>query len=365
MGLKIENNTQPAKPKELVLNVPVLKEKEKEVVPPSLEEFKKGVKKDFGKDSVINALEKEAYGDVIPSTSFSLRNATGIGGFAKRKIYTIDGDSSAGKSTTAYDIIGQCQKVYGEECLLIDKEDAYTVAYGELLGINNDKLTIITPHTQEDMYDIVIRALRSKLFGVIVVDSVTSFAPEARYADSEQMGIEAKVNSDKMRKVCDAIAKSNTCLILIQQIRQKMSSMGDPTTVSGGTAIPFYAHGRIRITRSAIDRELQQNVIKFTVIKNKMAAPFKVGTVVYKWETGFDFSSEIAELALEFGIIKKEGNTHWLPEVDDLKFVGKKKVIAYLDDNPEYAKSVIEPLVLKVLESKELRSDEIAENELY
>lgn len=358
MGLKIENNKPVAKK-------PVEEVKEPEVKIMNLDDFTKAVKKDYGKDSVINALAKEAYGDVIPSTSFSLRNATCIGGFAKRKIYTIDGDSSAGKSTTAYDVIGQCQKTYGDQCLLIDKEDAYSTQYGELLGIDNDKLTIITPHTLEDMYDIVIKALRSNLFGVIVVDSVTAFAPEARYNDSEQMGIEAKVNSDKMRKICDAIAKTKTCLILIQQTREKMGGMGDPTTVSGGKAIPFYAHCRIRITRSAIDRELQQNVVKFTVIKNKMGSPFKVGTVVYKWETGFDFSSEITELALEFGIIKKEGNTHWLPEVADLKFVGKKKVIAYLDDNPEYAKSVIEPMVLKVLESKELRKDEIGENELY
>ncbi len=355
MGLK--SNTKP----ELV-TTPVAEEKIM-----NLDDFKKSVKKDFGKDAIISALEKEAYGDVIPSTSFSLRNATGIGGFAKRKIYTIDGDSSAGKSTTAYDIIGQCHKVYKEECLLIDKEDAYTTQYGELLGIDNNKLTISVPHTQEDMYDIMIKGLKSKLFGVIVVDSVTSFAPEARYNDSDQMGLEAKVNSDKMRKVCDAIAKSNTCLILIQQTREKMSSMGDPTTVSGGKAIPFYAHCRVRITRSAIDRELQQNVVKFTVIKNKMAAPFKVGTVVYKWETGFDFSSEIAELAIEFGIISKvteKGNLYKLPETD-LTFNGKKKVIAHLEDNPEYAKTVLEPMVLKMLESKELRKDEIAENELY
>lgn len=351
MGLKTKEDIAPVAPKE----VKIL----------SLDEYKKSIVKDFGKKSIINALEKESYGDVIPSTSFSLRNATGIGGFAKRKIYTIDGDSSAGKSTTAYDIIGQCQKVYGEECLLVDREDAYTSEYGELLGVDNKKLTIAVPKTQEDMYEVILRGLRNNLFGVIVVDSVTSFAPEARYAGSVQMGIEAKVNSDKMREICEAIAKTNTCLILIQQTREKMSAMGDPTTVSGGKAIPFYAHGRIRITRSAIDRELQQNIVKFTMIKNKMAAPFKVGTVVYKWETGFDFSSEVAELAIEFGIIKKEGNTHFLPEVADLKFVGKKKVVAYLDDNPEYAKAVIEPLVLKVLQSKELRKDEIDENELY
>jgi len=340
------------------------KEIKEEVKILNLDDFTKAIKKSCGKDSIIDAEEKESYGDVIPCTSFSLRNALGIGGFAKRKIYTIDGDLSAGKSTTAYDVIGQCQKVYGEQCLLIDKEDSYTVEYGKLLGIDNSKLTIATPHTLENMYDTVEMALKSKLFGVIVVDSVTSFAPEARFEGSVVMGIEARVNSDKMRLVVDALKDSNTTLILIQQTREKLAAMGDPTTVSGGKAIPFYAHGRIRITRSEIDRENMQNVMKFTIIKNKMAPPFKVGTVIYKWGQGFDFFSEVGELAIELGVIKNEKTSYFPPETD-LKFVGKKKLMEYLKDNPEYTKAVIEPLVVKLLETPNLRTEDINENELY
>lgn len=331
----------------------------------SLDEFNKDIKRTLGKDSLISAVEKESYGDVIPSSSFSLTNATGIGGFAKRKIYTIDGDLSAGKSTTGYDIIAQCQKKYKQQCLLIDKEDSYTREYGEQLGIDNNLLTIITPHTQEDMYDVMIRALECNLFGVVLTDSVTSFAPAARFEGSVVMGIEARINSDKMRLVADAIQKSNTCLILIQQTREKIGGMGDPTTVSGGKAIPFYAHCRIRITRSEIDRENQQNVMKFTIIKNKMAPPFKVGTVIYKWGKGFDFFSEVGELAMEFGIIKNEKTSYFLPEVPDLKLVGKKKVAAYLTDNPEYTKQVIEPLVKAYLDDTTSRVTETEENELY
>jgi recombination protein RecA len=300
---------------------------------------------------------------VIPTTPFSLSNALGIGGFAKRKIYTIDGDLSSGKSTTAYDAIGQCQKKYGQQCLLIDKEDSYTKEYGALLGIDNSKLTVLNPHTLEDMYEAVIMALEANLFGVIVVDSVTAFAPEARFEGSGIMGIEARVNSDKMRLVSDAIQNSNTCLILIQQIREKIGGMGDPTTVSGGKAIPFYAHVRIRVTRSEIDRENCQNVMKFTIIKNKMAPPFKVGTVVYKWGVGFDFFSEIAELAVEFGIIRCEGKSYFPPETD-IKLVGKKKTIQYLQDNPDYTKQVIQPLVEEYLKSSSLRTGEVDESEL-
>lgn len=336
--------------------------KEKKIL--NLDEFIKESKKLFGKDSVVNAEQKESYGDVIPTTPFSLSNALGIGGFAKRKFYVIDGETSGGKSTTCYDIIGNCQKTFGDECLLLDKEDSYTREYGKILGIDNTKTTILNPKTLEQMYDAIIMALESNLFGTIVVDSQTAFAPESRHEGSVVMGVEARVNSDKMRLVMDALEKSNTCLIFIMQLRQKIGGYGDPNTVSGGTAIPFYAHVRIRITRSEIDRELEQNVVKFTIIKNKLAAPFKVGTVVYKWGVGFDFFSEVAELAIEFGIIRNEGKSYYFPELDEMKVVGKKKAIEYLKDNPEYTKAVIEPKVKEYLQSSSLRKDEIDEAEL-
>lgn len=340
----------------------VVKEKVKIL---NLDDFKKQMKKDFGKDSVIDANEKESFGDLIPMTSFSLNNALSIGGFAKRKITVIDGESSGGKSTTAYDAIAQCQKKYGEQCLLIDKEDAYTQPYGALLGIDNSKLTIVTPKSLEDMYEVLIMAIESDLFGVIAVDSVTSFAPDSRFEGSVVMGVESRVNSDKMRLVNDVMPRHNVALILIQQIRSKIGGMGDPTTVSGGVAIPFYAHVRIRITRSQIDRELRQNVMKFTVIKNKMGEPFKVGTVVYKWGVGFDFFSEVAELAIEFGIIRNEKTSYYPPEKDDVKIIGKKKMIAYLQENEEYTRTIIQPLVLKYMEENgNLRADEIDEDDL-
>lgn len=318
--------------------------------------------KKFGKGTFISAVDKESYGDVIPTTPFSLRNSLGIGGFAKRKMYTIDGDSSAGKSTTAYDVIGNCQKTYGDTCLLIDKEDSYTTEYGKKLGIDNDKLVLAAPHTLEDMYDLLVEALKSNLFGVILVDSVTSFAPAARFEGSTVMGLESRVNSDKMRLVADALEKSNTCLIFIQQIRQKIGGMGDPTTVSGGLAIPFYASCRIRVTRSEIDRENEQNIMKFTIIKNKMASPFKVGTIVYNWKTGFDLFSEVGDLAIEFGIVQLSGKTYLFPETGDFKVVGKKAAIQYLKDNPEYTRNVLEPLVKEYLNNNNLRPEDAVED---
>jgi len=320
------------------------------------------ITKKFGKGTFVSAIDKESYGDVIPTTPFSLSNALGIGGFAKRKLYTIDGDTSAGKSTTSYDVIGNCQKKFGDHCLLIDKEDSYTIEYGKKLGIDNSKLTLAAPHALEDMYELVTEALNSNLFGCIVVDSVTSFAPLAKFDGSAVMGIEARVNSDKMRMVMTALEKSDTCLIFIQQIRQKIGGMGDPTTVSGGLSIPFYAHVRIRVTRSEIDRENKQNVMKFTIIKNKLAPPFKVGTIIYNWDNGFDLFSEVGELAIEFGIIKNEKTSYFFPEVENFKAVGKKKAIEYLKDNPEYTKTVIEPLLTEYLNGQNLRPEDAVED---
>ena len=318
----------------------------------TLDEFIRFAKKEAGKEFVLTGLDKESYGGIIPCTSASLRNALGIGGFPKRKLVTLDGDMSSGKSTLGYDIIGNCQKIYGDRCLLIDREDSYTKEYGEVLGIDNNKLDIIIPYSLESMYDIIIKALKSNLYGVIMIDSITSFAPESRFDDSVVMGVEARVNSDKMRIVNEALNKSNTLLLMIQQTRERIGVMagGDPTTVSGGKAIPFYASIRIRITRSKIDRELKQNIMKFTIIKNKLASPYGVGTVVYKWGKGFDFTSEVASLSVDFVIIEKKGNTFYLPELQDFSVVGKKKLLEHLENNEEYVKTVLEPLVLDYLE---------------
>lgn len=165
----------------------------------NLSDFTEQIKKTLGKDTIVNAEEVESYSEVIQCTPISLRNALGIGGYAKRKLYLIDGETSGGKSTLLYDAIANEQKKNGSQCLLLDREDSYTKNYGKLMGIDNSKLTVMKPETLEDMYAAVNMALDSKLFGVIGVDIVTAFAPTARLEGSEQMGIESRVNSDKSR----------------------------------------------------------------------------------------------------------------------------------------------------------------------
>lgn len=335
--------------------------KKQEDLSAKLAEFEKALEKEFGKGTIVNLNERETYKDIIQTSSFSLNMASGINGFAKGKLYEIFADPSSGKSTLSYDIIANCQKQYNEYCCIIEKEDSYGSKYGEGLGIDNSLLKIYTPDYQEDMYDLLINCLKSNMFGTIVVDSLTSFAPKARFEGSQIMGIESRINSNKLREVIHFLQKTNTCLIILNQTRQKIGAMGDPTTTSGGTALSFYAHVRIKITRSEINKELRQNTMKFHFIKNKLAPPFKIGSIAYKWEGGFDKISEYADIALESGIIKLEGRSYYLPDGNGgflEKMVGKKTYTEYMEENPEYLTKVIHPLVINYLNNKEVVADE-------
>lgn len=218
----------------------------------------------FGKGTVMLATEKEPYGDVIPSTSFSFNYASGIGGVAKGKVYDIYADPSAGKSTLAYDLIGQCQKKYGDWALLLDKEDSYTATYGASLGIDNEKLIIINNKSEkiqslENMYDILCAALESKKFGIIAVDSVTSFAPQSKLEDSAIMGVEARVNSDKMRKINNLMPKSNTALLLLRQSRVSIGGFG---CFHGETLVNFVNGKSIPISE-VVDKKIKGEVWSF------------------------------------------------------------------------------------------------------
>jgi recombination protein RecA len=324
----------------------------------TLDEIKKQLEKDFGKGTIISAVDKEPYGDVIPSTSFSFNRASGIGGLPKGKLVEIYGDTGSYKSTTAYDIIANCQKEYDDYCLLIDMENSYSTEYGSILNIDNEKLLVSNNNSGkieslEDMYDVLEKAIESGMFGVIVVDSVTSFAPKARMEGSVVMGLEARVNSDKMRLINKAVNKSNTLVIMINQVRNSIGGYGSPVVTSGGKAIGFYSHMRIWNTRSEIDKDNENNVVKFNFIKNKMGVPFKIGNIVFNWKTGFDVLSEIVEIAIESNIIQRNKNTYTLPNTEeDLKLTSRKKLDDYLDANKDVLHNVIQPLVENYLNNK-------------
>jgi recombination protein RecA len=301
--------------------------------------------KDFGKGTIIRGSSNiEPYGDVIPFSSIALKKATGIGGLPKNKIVELLGWESSGKSTLSMDIIANAQKAFNDDCLLLDKENSFDPFYAQKLGINIDKLSLAYPESLEDAYGFIEKALDSKLFGVIIVDSLTSFETQAKLKGASGMGGESRVNSDKMRRVNSKIRNSNCVVIFINQMREKIGVMfGSPETTSGGNALKFYAHMRIMIRRSEIKADNETNIMTLQIIKNKMAPPMKKAQITIVWGKGFDVDKETIDMAMDYDIITKEGNTYFY-EGNKLG-VGEGATIKMIMDNPELLEEIKQKVI--------------------
>jgi recombination protein RecA len=342
-----------------VLQEGELTEKEKK-----MQELLTSLNKQFGKNTIVSAdgEEYEAYGDVIPVTSIKLSAATGINGFPKNKIIEIIGWESAGKSTLSYDIIANCQREFGDHCLLIDKEASYDPVYANQLFVDDSKLKIAYPDSLEDSYALTEKALDSKLFGVIVVDSLTAFESAASLADQGGMGKEARINSDKLRRINAKVKDSNCCVIYINQMREKIGVMfGSPETTSGGNALKFYAAMRIMIRRKEIKADNETNIMHFKIIKNKVAKPMKEAEINILWGKGFDTDKEYIDLAMDNEIITCVGKT-WFYNGNKLE-IGKDKSIQLIKDNPEMFEEIKVKVKNLLLNDKVVLTEKIEENE--
>jgi recombination protein RecA len=303
----------------------------------SLDKFLKEMEKLSGKDSIQIASTAESYTDVIPFSSINLNNATGIGGLPKNKVIEIIGWESAGKTTISTDIIAQCQKTFGDNCFLIDKENSFDPFYASSLSVDLNKLLISRPTSLENCYDVIEKVLGTKKFGVIVVDSLTSFRPQANIEGNAGMGKESRINSDRLRMINEKMVDSNCCIIFINQIREKIGVMfGSPETTSGGNALKFYAHMRIMIRRKEIKDGY--NTMHFKFIKNKMAPPMKESTIHIIWGKGFDLEAEAIELAIQSNLLKREGNSYIYK--DTKIATSKEKLEQFWKDNPEVLKEL-------------------------
>lgn len=317
-----------------------------------IEKFKSDLTKIFGKDVVSSANEEIPVKDVIPTSSLTLTNAIGIKGFPKNKIVEVIGWESSGKSTLSYDLIANLHKSFNEEALLIDKENSFDKFYAEKLDVNLEKLTLSYPNSLEDCYSVIEKALDSKLFGIIVVDSLTSFQPQATIdSPGGAMGKESRINSDRMRMVNDKIRNSNCCIIFINQLREKLGIMfGNPETTNGGNALKFYAHLRIMIRRKEVDAENQKNLMHFKIIKNKLAPPMKEAETTIVWGKGFDKDSEIMYLAKDFDIIKKHGKKVTYGEIT-FELTDKNNIhefYKFLEDNIEIKDEIVSKVLAKL-----------------
>jgi len=312
------------------------------------------IDRQYGKGSIMrlgdDRLQERV--KIIPTGSISLDAALGIGGVPRGRIIEIFGPESSGKTTLALHIIAEAQKA-GGLAAFIDAEHALDANYSKNLGVDIDNLLISQPDTGEQALEITETLVRSGAIDVIVIDSVAALVPRAEIEGEmgdAQMGLQARLMSQAMRKLSGAISKSNTCVIFINQIREKIGVMfGSPETTTGGRALKFYASVRIDIRKTASIKEGEDiigNRTKVKIVKNKMAPPFREAEFDIMYGTGISKEGDVIDVAVTHGIIEKSGT--WFSYGEERLGQGRENVKRFLMENPDLFKE-IETKVRKAL----------------
>jgi recombination protein RecA len=301
----------------------------------------KEIEKQHGKGSVM-ILGDESFNmklGSIPSGSIKLDKAMGIGGYPKGRIIEVYGPESSGKTTLALHAIAEAQKL-GGFAAFIDAEHALDPQYAKALGVDIDNLILSQPDTGEQALEITEALIRSGAIDIIVIDSVAALVPEAEIRGdmgASHVGLQARLMSQAMRKLSGVISKSNTIVIFINQIREKVGVMfGSPETTPGGRALKFYSSVRLEIRRSEAIKhgtDIVGNVVKVKVVKNKVAPPFKTLIVDLMYGFGISKLGEIIDIAVEEEIINKSGS--WFSYKDEKIGQGRENVKKHLTEKPE------------------------------
>ena len=306
----------------------------------ALEQVLNDIEKQFGKGSIMKLGEnKHMKVDVVSSGILSLDIALGVGGYPKGRIIEIFGPESSGKTTFALQAIAEHQKL-GGRAAFIDAEHALDPVYAEKLGVDIDNLLLSQPDTGEQALEICDALVRSEAISIIVIDSVAALVPQAEI-DGEMgdshVGLQARLMSQALRKLNGTISKTNTTVIFINQLREKVGVMfGNPETTTGGRALKFYASVRLEIRRSEqlkMGEGIVGNKTTVKVVKNKVAPPFKSCTVDIMYGEGVSREGELVDLAAEAGIVDKTGA--WYSYNGEKLGQGKENVKLLLKENQE------------------------------
>ena len=281
---------------------------------------------------------------VIPIGVISFDAALGVGGVPRGRIIEVFGPESGGKTTLALQIIAQAH-AQGGEAAFVDAEHALDPKYATALGVNIKKLWCSQPDNGEQALEITEALVRTNAFDVIVVDSVAALVPkdelDGEMGDSH-MGLQARLMSQAMRKLCGVVSRSKTCLIFINQIREKIGVMfGNPETTTGGRALKFYSSVRIDVRKGSVIKEgdvVVGSMNKFKVVKNKVAAPFREAEVPLYYGRGYSQYHDVLELATKHGLVEKSGS--WYSFKGERIGQGKENAVAFLTDNPEIAQKL-------------------------
>jgi recombination protein RecA len=306
------------------------------------------IEKQFGKGSIMRLGQKDAVTAIpaISTGSVSLDYALGIGGVPRGRVVEVFGPESSGKTTLTLQIIAEAQKL-GGMAAFVDAEHALDAQYAKKLGVDLDNLLVSQPDNGEQALEIVEVLVRSNGVDVVVVDSVAALVPRAEIEGEmgeAQMGLQARLMSQALRKLTGAVSKSKTCLIFINQLREKIGVMfGNPETTTGGRALKFYSSVRIDIRRIGAIKDGEAVVggrTRVKVVKNKVAPPFREAEFDVMYGEGISREGDLLDLAVDRKIVDKSGT--WFAFNGDRLGQGRENVKQFLKDNPAIFKSIEE-----------------------
>lgn len=322
----------------------------------ALENALKQIEKQYGAGAIMRLGEnKHLNVDAISTGSLSLDIATGINGLPKGRIVEIYGPESSGKTTLALHCVAEAQKA-GGQAAFIDAEHALDPIYAANLGVDVDSLLVAQPDYGEQALEIAEQLARSGAIDIIVVDSVAALVPRTEIDDDmgdSHVGLHARLMSQAMRKLAGAINKSNTLIIFINQLREKVGVVyGNPEVTTGGRALKFYASMRIDVRKGEqlknSDNQFIGSRTKVKIVKNKVAPPFRSAEFDIMYGTGISKEGEILDLGVEYGVIKKGGS--WFSYGDRRLGQGRDNVKQLIKDEPEFAAQLEQEIKEKIAE---------------
>jgi recombination protein RecA len=298
------------------------------------------IEKDYGKGTIMLCGDKpKKLDDAVSTGSLNLDAALGIGGLPRGRVIEIYGPESSGKTTIATHVIREAQKL-GGLCAIVDAEHAFDSDYAAKLGVDIDNLLISQPDYGEQALEVVDRLVSTGGMDVIVVDSVAALVPKAELEGEmgeSKMGLHARLMSQALRKLTAKVDNTNTIVIFINQLREKIGIMfGNPETTTGGNALKFYASVRLDVRRSTQIKDGEEvigNLVKIKVVKNKVGSPFRTAEVNLIYGEGFDTRMEVIEACVALGIAEKSGS--WFSYKGDKLGQGREAVKQLLIDNDE------------------------------
>jgi recombination protein RecA len=320
------------------------------------------IEKQFGKGAIMRLGGKDAIVQIpaISTGAVSLDYALGIGGVPRGRVIEVFGPESSGKTTLALQVIAEAQKT-GGMAAFVDAEHALDAQYAKKLGVDLDNLLVAQPDNGEQALEIVETLVRSGAVDVVVVDSVAALVPRAEIEGEmgeAQMGLQARLMSQALRKLTGIVSKSKTCLIFINQLREKIGVMfGNPETTTGGRALKFYASVRIDIRRIGAIKDGDVVVggrTRVKIVKNKVAPPFREAEFDVMYGEGISREGDLLDLAVDKKIVEKSGT--WFAFGGERLGQGRENVKQFLKDNPAILKAIDE----KVRKELGLVSDEVA-----